>query len=58
MKEELMEKTHSIVFRATKAECLDLSKMTERVKLKIYKGLIIGNKNKTTTSVLIKKGII
>ena len=48
MKEELMEKIHSIAFRATKAECLDLPETTDIIRyvelepkaMEIYKSLV------------------
>lgn len=48
MEAELMERMHSIAFRATKAECLDLPEMTDILRqvelepaaLQIYRGLV------------------
>lgn len=48
MEAELMERMHSIAFRATKAECLDLPEMTDILRqvnlepaaLQVYRGLV------------------
>ncbi|MFX4263100.1 DEAD/DEAH box helicase [Pelotomaculum propionicicum] len=51
MEKEMTEKLHSIAFRATKAECLDLPEMTDVIRrvqlepaaLKLYRGLVINS---------------
>lgn len=68
MKEELMEKIHSIAFRATKAECLDLPETTDIIRyvelepkaMGIYKSLVkdsfaeLSKGEVTVTNVLTK----
>ena len=68
MKEELMEKIHSIAFRATKAECLDLPETTDIIRFVelepkargIYKSLVkdsfaeLSKGEVTVTNVLTK----
>lgn len=68
MKDELMEKVHSIAFRATKAECLDLPPVTDIIQytelepkaMNIYQSLVkdsfaeLSNCEITVTNVLTK----
>ena len=68
MKDELMEKIHSIAFRATKAECLDLPETTDIIRfvelgpkaMGIYKSLVkdsfveLSKGEVTVTNVLTK----
>lgn len=68
MEKELTEKLHSIAFRATKAECLDLPEMTDVIRrvqlepaaMKLYRDLVkdsyaeLGKRELTVTNVLTR----
>lgn len=68
MKDELIEKLHSIAFRATKAQCLDLPPTTDIIRyielepkaMSIYRSLVkdsfaeLGKSEVTVTNVLTK----
>lgn len=68
MEQDLMRRLHSIAFRATKAECLDLPEITEIVRtvelepsaMKIYKDLVrdsyaeLGRSEITVTNILTR----
>jgi SNF2 family DNA or RNA helicase len=68
MEQELMEKLHSIAFRATKAECLDLPETTDIIRnvdlepgaMRMYRGLArdsyaeLGNSEVTVTNILTR----
>jgi len=68
MEKELTDKLHSIAFRATKSECLDLPEMTDIIRrvdlessaMRLYKGLVeesyaeLGESEITVTNVLTR----
>lgn len=68
MEQELMRKLHSIAFRATKAECLDLPETTDIVRyvelepaaMKVYRNLVrdsyaaLGDSEVTVTNILTR----
>lgn len=68
MEQELMKRLHSIAFRATKAECLDLPEMTDIIRyvelepaaMKVYQDLVkdsyaeLGQSEVTVTNILTR----